>query len=227
MRCWLGASSTRSTTATTRAARRSCATGCMEVERRPRLRPERRGRRAALGSRPPRRPSCSPTRATPSWCARSDAVSASQAGRCVLSIGGLTVRRQSWSSRAMRSRPAMVGAAVFGTALTVPFAASAAWAAQTCACGGGSRRAAALAAHAWTFAGCRPMPPSAGSSPRRSPPATAASRLPRTATTSAPPPEPEPEPAPPPAPEPEPAAEAESPPRHHRRRRRRRRRPRR
>ncbi len=38
----------------------------------------------------------------------------------------------------MRSRPGMVGAAVFGTALTVPFAASAAWATNICACGGGS-----------------------------------------------------------------------------------------
>ncbi len=35
-----------------------------------------------------------------------------------------------------------VGAAVFGTALTLPFAASAAWAAPTCACGGASPSAA-------------------------------------------------------------------------------------
>ncbi len=36
----------------------------------------------------------------------------------------------------VRSRPRALGAVVFGTALAVPFAASAAWAAPICACGG-------------------------------------------------------------------------------------------
>ena len=41
-----------------------------------------------------------------------------------------------------RSGNKAVGAAVFGTALTLPFATSAAWAAPTCACGGASPSAA-------------------------------------------------------------------------------------
>jgi hypothetical protein len=116
----------------------------------------------------------------------------------------------------MRARPGMVGAAVFGTALTVPFAASAAWATNTCACGGGSSTAApspptpdvrgmsADAAERWL----EPAPPPHPPTPAPEPP-------PPTTTTTAPPPEPlppEPSPEPEPPPEPEPAPVEDGPP---------------
>jgi hypothetical protein len=96
----------------------------------------------------------------------------------------------------MRARPGMVGAAVFGTALTVPFAASAAWATNICACGGGSATAAptpatptsgmsADAAERWAESAPAPTP---AHPPTPAPPAPSAT----TTTTTAPPVEPEP-----------------------------------
>jgi hypothetical protein len=107
----------------------------------------------------------------------------------------------------MRARPGMVGAAVFGTALTVPFAASAAWATNICACGGGSPTAApapptpdvsgmsADAAERWI---------ESAAPPPAHPPAPAPAPSPTTTTTTAPPVEPEPVEPEPVEPEPEP-----------------------
>ena len=114
----------------------------------------------------------------------------------------------------MRSRPGLVGAAVFGTALTVPFAASAAWATNICACGGGGSTVAPPtpdvrgmspdAAERWLESA-----PAAEPTPAHSPtPAPEPPPAPPTTTTTAPPPEP----VEPPPPEPEPAPVEEGPP---------------
>ena len=110
----------------------------------------------------------------------------------------------------MRARPGMVGAAVFGTALTVPFAASAAWATNTCACGGGSPAASPApaapdvrgmspdAAERWLESAPEPAPPAHPPAP--APPPTSLPQEPE-AAEPAPPPAPS-EPPPPPDPEP-------------------------
>ena len=110
-----------------------------------------------------------------------------------------------------RSRPRVVGAAVFGSALTVPFAASAAWAAPICACGGAPaaapepptpdvRGTSPDAAQRWidSAAEAAPAPPAHSPAPapspapvRPDPPVEAAEPPP------APEPRPEPEPEPP------------------------------
>jgi hypothetical protein len=96
----------------------------------------------------------------------------------------------------MRSRPGMVGAAVLGTALTVPFAASAAWATKICACGGGGSTVAPPtpdvrgmspdAAERWLGSAPSPEPtPAHPPTPVPEPPSP-----PPTTTTTPPPPEP-------------------------------------
>ena len=132
----------------------------------------------------------------------------------------------------VRSRPRALGGAVFGTALAIPFAASAAWAAPICACGGApSARAAepptsdvrgmsADAAERSMSPAAEPAPAPPSHSPAPAPPPTSLPEPPP--AEPPPPPEPAPEPpptttttappeAPPMAPSPEPSPAPEPP----------------